>query len=558
MNWRWGAGIIAASGLFFALLGVSRPLWFDEICSAQIIRFWPVDRLVQMLQNDSGPPLYYLLLRGWVALWGESAASLRTLSGIFYFGSIVFTGLLAKQIGGGYPHAALWSAFLYAVSAMAIRHAQTARPYALTGLFVALSTWLLVRAADSPDRVWRHWLAYALAALAGLYTHYIFLFAVLGQIALVLFRYGWRALPPLAIAGVVVVAGYLPWLPILMKQMGNGGVNWMLRPSWELFVTGLWAPFGRGWITLGVYALLAFPLLGGWSRRKEGAIWMPLFGMVAATFATIFAISFFKPIYLPSRSTILLMAPLTAFLGGLWAAIGQPQLRMAAAVLLLLGTSAGFVRYVAAPPAEDSGPAIAHILQQGRPGNIILCTNITYWPVEYTLRQAGAARMHEMMVFPSAILAHPGMIGRVEQDVGKIGLQQEANQLVDRIQADLTRRPQTTVWMLYGDEAHLTSRLRDLWIKNSGVRCVPLTPAIFLPNSTPTAQSLLPPAPRLPPLCLSHPKIARPPIETWSGTAGSVISQELLQGYGFHGSEEKLYSWPLCAPRTYASCLEVQ
>jgi hypothetical protein len=139
-NWRFGWFSIPVVGLFLAFFGAGRPLWFDEICSAEIIGHWPWAELLELLRHDSAPPLYYVVLHYWVGWWGESEISLRALSGLCYLGSAVFTGLLARQFSGGNANAGLWAAFLYTTSAMAIRHAQTARPYALAGLFVALST----------------------------------------------------------------------------------------------------------------------------------------------------------------------------------------------------------------------------------------------------------------------------------------------------------------------------------------------------------------------------------------------------------------------------------
>jgi 4-amino-4-deoxy-L-arabinose transferase-like glycosyltransferase len=461
-HWRPGWLLITLAGLFFAFFGAGRPLWFDEICSAEIIRQWPWAELIELLRHDSGPPLYYVVLHYWVGLGGEGEGSLRALSGIFYLGSVVFTGLLARRFYGGDTNAGWWAAFLYAMSAMAIRHAQTARPYALAGLLVALSTWLLVRLLDKGGRSWPAWAGYAVVILIGLYTHYIFLFAVLGQCALVVTRYGWEMLGRMAVTGVGISLGYLPWLPILMEQSRNGGVDWMDRPSWALLTAGLLAPFGKGLAALGVVGMLAAPLAPLWSRRREIAVQWPLLAMVLCTLGTIWVVSYFKPLYLPSRSTILIMAPLMALLGGLWAQSTAGLLRTTMAGLLLAGTLFGFVRYVRGPAGEDSGPALRQIVAEGKPGDLILCTGLTYWPANYGLRRLGAIGSRELVAYPNGILEHPGLLGKVAVEVGETGLQQEAERLVDRIEKQLRQHPETTVWMLYGYETHITERLRTL------------------------------------------------------------------------------------------------
>jgi hypothetical protein len=130
--------------------------------------------------------------------------------------------------------------------------------------------------------------------------------------------------------------------------------------------------------------------------------------------------------------------------------------------LLVAGTVFGFVRYVQGPAGEDSGPALTQILAQGKPGDLVLCTGLTYWPANYGLRRAGAAGSRQLIAYPKAILAHPGLLGKVVSEVGENGLQQEAEHLVEQIELHLKQHPGTTVWMLFGYETHITERLRTL------------------------------------------------------------------------------------------------
>jgi mannosyltransferase len=73
----------------------SRSLWFDEAFSWRIIQF-PFLEMIQRVGRDNHPPLYFVLLQGWTAVFGESALALRALSVLL--GSLTILGVFVFAV----------------------------------------------------------------------------------------------------------------------------------------------------------------------------------------------------------------------------------------------------------------------------------------------------------------------------------------------------------------------------------------------------------------------------------------------------------------------------
>ena len=78
----WWPAVVMLGGA--ALVGVvlrfypDTPLWLDEALSVNIARL-PVGDIPAALRLDGHPPLYYVLLHGWMAVFGEGNAAVRAL-----------------------------------------------------------------------------------------------------------------------------------------------------------------------------------------------------------------------------------------------------------------------------------------------------------------------------------------------------------------------------------------------------------------------------------------------------------------------------------------------
>ncbi len=224
-----------------------RSLWFDEAFSWRVIQF-PLPEMIERVGRDIHPPLHFLLLKGWAAVFGDSAFALRSLSvlcgGLTIFGVYAFaveafgrsslaaqtrSDFLARGRGIG-----LLAAALVAFSALQIRYSQEARMYSLATALAVFSSWTLFRALRPPSRL-RLWLLYGMSALLLAYTHYYGLFTLAGQAVfvavLLLVRADWNgrrvlrdpAFRHAVLAATIVFVGWLPWLSVFLRQLDQAG-----------------------------------------------------------------------------------------------------------------------------------------------------------------------------------------------------------------------------------------------------------------------------------------------------------------------------------------------
>jgi len=76
--------IIIAISLVLRLVNLNQSLWLDEAVQA-ITAKGPFLGIFEELRGDFHPPLYHILLWGWVRIFGASEVSLRMPSVIFGF-----------------------------------------------------------------------------------------------------------------------------------------------------------------------------------------------------------------------------------------------------------------------------------------------------------------------------------------------------------------------------------------------------------------------------------------------------------------------------------------
>ncbi|MDP9388584.1 MAG: glycosyltransferase family 39 protein, partial [Actinomycetota bacterium] len=180
------AGLVRAGGVVGLLavaaalaLSTRTELWLDEAQAVAISRLAPAD-LLSALRTDGAPPLYYLLLHGWIQLFGSSALAVRALSGLFAAAAIALAPLAAVRIGP--RRAAVAAVALLATSPFLLRYATEARMYALVVLLCVAGFVVLHAALARPDR--RALAGVAVVTGLLLVTHYwsLFLLAAVGAV----------------------------------------------------------------------------------------------------------------------------------------------------------------------------------------------------------------------------------------------------------------------------------------------------------------------------------------------------------------------------------------
>lgn len=184
-----------------------------------------VSHLVAWTAADVHPPLYYLLLKVWLWIFGDSLAALRSLS---VLSSLIALYLLFRLIDGAMPRAVCYAVLLWCTLApLSLYQAQETRMYApatavVLGACLAYRRWI-----ESGGTRRSALVLYAILVTAALYLHYYTAFAIVA-IWLHFLIVGARTAAPdrtLAawkawiVAHLGVAIAYMPWIAAAFAQV---------------------------------------------------------------------------------------------------------------------------------------------------------------------------------------------------------------------------------------------------------------------------------------------------------------------------------------------------
>ena len=380
-----------------------RPLWFDELFTIWAAR-QPLSRLLAILANDSGPPLWYVFEKPFV-LVAERIFRVEALARIpaYLATAALFAGALVFPAGGARRR----FVFLAAASPLLLLYSAEARAYGLLSLECFALFLLALRGEESPRRL----AAAAAVCAAALYTHYLAIFAV-GSLALVAFAEK-RTRSFLAL--VVGAIPFLFWLPIMAAQP-HDALAWMYEPPSKL-VTGVLSalggggqvphPFGpplpRPLILAGAAVALvtAFGLARLWradaDARRASAFLVLFFGGV------LFA-SLSRPVAFAGRTEMAIL-PVWLWIVAL-AADRSRTVRIAS--LAMVGVALLSSAFLLASHRERPGTAIVleRIERIAGPGDVLVAGAHFYLPARLA---ADRGRLGiPVVAFPVDQAAHPG------------------------------------------------------------------------------------------------------------------------------------------------------
>jgi uncharacterized membrane protein len=399
--------IVVGFGLRLYNLG-AQSLWYDETVSAYLASQPALD-LIRHTALDIHPPGYYLLLRGWTQLAGQTEFALAFFSVGWGVMLIALGYRLARLLLG--PDTARWCAVIIALSPFNLWYSQEVRMYTLGATLGLLATYFMLRAlAPHSGQSWPFWIGYGLVAAAGLYVLYylaFLFFAVNLFVAYCLFD--GTGLPPKALrswllAQIAVLLLYLPWLPTAWRQASRPPVPpWRSYiPPWQVAVES-WSALSLGesvrpekvWplllIFLGLFAVgLAATAR---SRRRDpgpSLAWRTPALLVVYTFGSLLllvGLSVVTPLY--HVRYLFTFAPafyLVIAAGLAWLFQRSKPLAIIASTLILGGNSLSVWQLYTNPlnAADDLRAASQMIVARWRPGDVVLVNaGYTYTALEY-------------------------------------------------------------------------------------------------------------------------------------------------------------------------------
>lgn len=204
-------------GLLFRIPGLQEPMWRDEFQTVWLARL-PLSKLAaEMAWHDTHPPLYHLILKAWIAVFGHGDVAVRSLSVCLGMVGLATIGLLALRWWGRRAAAA---ALLLSATAPGLIHvSQEVRNQMLLPVMLLAALWALDRWLAGGRFRWA--LCYAVAAAGALYTNYFAIPALLVLVPVVtgalwhkLGRRVWQWGAVNALAVVLV----LPWSGVFAVQ----------------------------------------------------------------------------------------------------------------------------------------------------------------------------------------------------------------------------------------------------------------------------------------------------------------------------------------------------
>jgi mannosyltransferase len=165
-----------------------------------------------LAHTEGNPPLYFLLLDGWMRVFGGSEAGIRSLSAVFGTATIPLAYVIGRRLAN--PRVGLVAAALVAFNPLMVWFSQEARPYALLVLLTGVSFLLFARALERPSgRVLAGW---AVASGLAFATHYFAGLVILPELVWLAYRVRpWRRVAAAA-AGFAVVPIVL--IPLVATQ----------------------------------------------------------------------------------------------------------------------------------------------------------------------------------------------------------------------------------------------------------------------------------------------------------------------------------------------------
>jgi 4-amino-4-deoxy-L-arabinose transferase-like glycosyltransferase len=184
--WCYGFLLLVAASVAFFRIGY-QSLWNDEVTSAIFATRYSLAAIWEYVpKHDLHPPLYYSILHGWSLIFGGSEAALRSMSAVFFCGTVLLIYRLALRLSFSRQGAFL-TALLYATNPFAVLYAQETRSYAMLLFFVVASTSFFYTLISTAKPSWVQKMLYVLTIIVLVYTNIVSLVLPFAHACVVLY-----------------------------------------------------------------------------------------------------------------------------------------------------------------------------------------------------------------------------------------------------------------------------------------------------------------------------------------------------------------------------------
>lgn len=214
--------LLALAALLRGLFIGKTDLGQDESFSLYVAQLRLSD-IVKILCEGDNPPLWELLLHGWIRVFGVSETAIRSLSLIFS----ALTVIPVYFIGEKYLHrfAGTAASLCYCCSTFSIYLSHECRVYSLLGFSAACSAWLFISIVKEPKLF--KFILLTLANLTLMYGHYLSVWIIVMEFLTVFLirpirQTIWK---PYLIHILALVLLFAPMFPVLFTRFLDSGVH---------------------------------------------------------------------------------------------------------------------------------------------------------------------------------------------------------------------------------------------------------------------------------------------------------------------------------------------
>lgn len=319
--------LVMATVVLYGSLINNINLWSDEIYSVLMAKDSFSDMWTLLLHEDSKPPLYYLYLKGVLALfpaqyeiWAAHFASVLLL----IVAQIFAATAVRKDYG---EKTALWLLWLLMVMPASLWLAFEVRTYMLSGLLLLMAAVYGMRLLAKPST--KDFVIFGLVSLLSLYSHYYcalwLMFFYAGILAFIIKDKKFKANGErLLLTAFIVAVLFAPWLLVPLSNSGDISRDWyvnndFVKLSWQFWTNPMQpeiyqsAFFVATTLSTSVFSFILLIGLFSSSVKKDRRLFLLCFGSVIAAYALLLILSYtFRPMvtsrYLKTFAPVLYLA----------------------------------------------------------------------------------------------------------------------------------------------------------------------------------------------------------------------------------------------------------
>lgn len=255
-------------------------MWFDEVqvfrAADQLNTLPDFYQFADFPARIVHPPFYFALLKVWMIFVGQTDVVLRTLTTLFGVLSAAFVYRVTVDLSHQ-PAAGLAAAIVFSSMGFASYYIHETHNYSLLMTESVAMLFFYRRWQDRPQR--RYAIGIVLTELMLIYTNYasVYLLLAFNLYALLV---GFRRIRPWIMLQIIVVLGYLPWLPALhwvitsgySTTEAHGVVATSMLTNWSTVPVLMQSLLYDGWsyyavfLVIGLIASVAWPI----QSRSQG------------------------------------------------------------------------------------------------------------------------------------------------------------------------------------------------------------------------------------------------------------------------------------------------